>query len=152
MKKAQMALEFVIMLGFIMFVFMFIFSVIVHNVSEAQSDSQRKDLVDIINRIDGEITSALYVRDGYSRIFLLPEYSGNTNYTIHINPLDLISAPPARSTNSEVIVRLHEDYGEPFELVKYYYMVDVNIGKGCNLIEKKSGQSLTFTPLGHYNC
>lgn len=83
-KKAQVAMEFMILVGFLLFVFSMFFV----SINERMSDKaqERKDLIvkQIAVAVQDEINLASQSIDGYEREFKIPIDISGDNYTVGI--------------------------------------------------------------------
>lgn len=84
-KKSQSALEFVILICFVIFFFSVIFLIINEKYSLKVREDQDRVLNNIINNIGNEINLASRAGDGYSRTFLVPESILGKKYEINIS-------------------------------------------------------------------
>lgn len=83
-KKAQIGIEFIIIMGAVMF-FITIFFVIIQNNTEEKT-YRRENIIakEIAITVQNEIDLALQSIDGYSRSFDIPNKVGNIDYEINI--------------------------------------------------------------------
>jgi len=82
--KAQTSIEFLILIGFILFFFVIFFVAI--NMNMQNKIEQREELLikEIAVSVQDEISLAIKSSDGYSREFQIPEKLGNKDYEINI--------------------------------------------------------------------
>lgn len=138
MRKAQTAVEFLVLMGFMVLVFAMFFVVIGQRAAERNRQAQHDELVSVAETIRQEAILAYRVRDGYERVFELPTQIGGQSYTVTLWP-----APPAKP--SEVLVRAGE-----FE---YFLFLPVNlstpsrIAPGYNRVTKNAGDNITISPI-----
>ncbi len=85
MRRAQTAMEFVILIGFMLFVFTTFFLVIQERSSIIKQEIYRRDLDGVAQLITNEIALAQQVRFGYIREFTLPLKLSGENYTVTLN-------------------------------------------------------------------
>lgn len=83
-EKSQTAIEFMILIGFVLFFFTVFFLAIGGNMSDKLREKKNLDIKDIALTVQDEINLALQSSDGYSRNFTLPEKIGNEDYDIDI--------------------------------------------------------------------
>src|SRR3989344_4387704 len=84
-KRAQSAIEFMIVIGAVLFFFLsFVYSI---GLQKAEDIQEKKDLQvkDIILSVKDEINLASEASDGYGRYFIIPEkVSGYIDYSISV--------------------------------------------------------------------
>src|SRR4030042_444948 len=83
-KGLQTSLEFVIMLGFVLFFFFIFLFVVQSNMYDKAEQRTGLQLKAIASDAQSEINLALEAGDGYSREFEIPEKVGNRDYDIQI--------------------------------------------------------------------
>jgi hypothetical protein len=83
-KKSQTAIEFVILVGFILFFFSIFFLFINERVSKKINEEQDMKVKDIAITVKDEINLALESTNGYNREFILPEKIGKKDYKINV--------------------------------------------------------------------
>jgi len=119
--KGQSAMEFMILTGFLLFMFAIILGIVSSNTS---SLNRKREIIlgeDLVTKVQKEINLAARVLDGYSREFKLPQKLGSKDYTIAIAGQEVIA-----STDKQDFWRTI-----PF--------VVGNLGKGKNKIIKING-------------
>ena len=80
--KAQVALEFVLLIGIVMMVF-FVFEIFVReHLSDMQSDTDYYQLKDIALSVQTELNKAVTLEDGYHRTFEIPTNLDGDEYNI----------------------------------------------------------------------
>jgi len=124
MKKAQSAIEFVILIAFILFFFIIFLSIIYENTYEKNKDRKNLLIREIALGVQGEINLALESSDGYSRNFAVPEKADNEEYTINI-------------TEGMVYVKT---YDGKHAIALPVANVTGNIQKGSNTIKKENNE------------
>lgn len=82
--KAQFAIEFVILIAFMLLIFLGFISVITSKILEAKENERQKIAEDIAALAKNEIDLAKSATDGYSRNFGLPGKVEGNSYTIQI--------------------------------------------------------------------
>ena len=120
--KCQGAMEFLILAGFLLFMFIMIFGVISSNTSDI---SRKRDILrgeDLVTKVQKEVNLAAKVVDGYYREFQLPQKIGSKNYTIRIVENEVIA-----STDKNDFWRVIPN-------------MTGNITKGTNRINKTNGK------------
>ncbi len=83
-KKSQTAIEFVILVGFILFFFSIFFLFINEKISVKINEEQNMKVKDIALTVKDEINLALESTNGYHREFMLPEKIGKKDYKINV--------------------------------------------------------------------
>lgn len=84
MKKAQTAIEFILLMGFILFFFVTFLGVLNKNQYEKTYEQQRIALKNNVENIQKEITMAWKSSNGYQRKFSIPEKILNLEYNVSI--------------------------------------------------------------------
>lgn len=82
-KKAQSAIEFVILIGTILFFILGLMLVFQQKVSQEGLKARNEIIQNLALQIQNEISIAAKSSDGYSREFDLPQLLANKNYTIN---------------------------------------------------------------------
>jgi hypothetical protein len=83
-KKSQTAIEFVILVGFILFFFSVFFLVLNNKISDKLNEEKNMKIKDIALTVKDEINLAIESTNGYHREFYLPEKIGNKDYEINV--------------------------------------------------------------------
>src|SRR3989344_2161499 len=83
-KRAQTAIEFVILVGFILFFFTTFFLAVQGNMSDKIKQKQNLMLKETALAVQDEINLALDSSEGYYREFEVPEKIGNQDYDISL--------------------------------------------------------------------
>lgn len=83
-KRAQSAIEFIIILGFLMVGFTVFFLIIEKDRIAKTSELQNAQIKEIGLNLKSEIDLAFESSDGYVREFELPKYTYGDNYTIRV--------------------------------------------------------------------
>src|SRR3989344_6539539 len=121
--KAQFAVEFVILLAFMFFLFLGILAIISAKIFEAKEDEIQLIAENIATLVTSEVDTAKPLSDGYTRTFSIPNKIKGNDYQIGI--ID----------NRELIVNyLDKEY--------VYFLpekVEGNVGRGINRIRKLNG-------------
>ena len=123
-EKAQTAIEFVILVGFILFFFTIFFISIQENMSDKLSEKQNLMLKQTALTIQDEINLALDSSDGYSREFNVPEKIGNRDYDVSLVE-DMV-----------YLKTQDEKYAMALPIAK----VTGQVVKGKNIIKKENGE------------
>jgi hypothetical protein len=120
-KKAQSAIEFIALIGFVLFFFVAFFSVIQYNQTEKYKEKEKLVVQSIGLDIQQEIDLAAQSSDGYSRTFDVPSNVFGNDYQINITGSLLYLS----SENAWVS----------------FYIPNVTgiVKKGYNLIKKQNG-------------
>lgn len=85
LKRSQTAIEFVILVGFVLFFFTVFSLVIQGNMSDKLREKKNLAIKEIALTVQDEINLALESSDGYSREFKIPKNLNGQNYEITIN-------------------------------------------------------------------
>jgi len=120
--KCQVALEFMLLVGFLLFIFVIVLGIVSANTSYM---FKKKEIIigeDIATKVEKEINLAANVLDGYSRKFTLPQKLANKEYTIYI-------------AGNEVIV-----HTEKQDFWRVIPLVIGNLSNGENTIKKTNGK------------
>ncbi len=119
--KGQVAMEFMILSGVLLFVFIIMLGIISSNMAYTNKKKVNLYGEDVLTKVQKEINLASRVLDGYSREFYLPQKLGTKNYSISI-------------FNDEVVISTDvEDFWRKIP------NVTGNIQKGTNTISKSNG-------------
>jgi hypothetical protein len=123
-KKGQSAVEFMILIGTVIFFFVLFFVSINESIGDKVSERKNIAIKEIASSVQDEINIALKSSDGYSRQFKVPYDINGAEYKINI-------------TGEMVYVRTSDN--------KYAIALPVpamtgHIIKGDNLIKKEAGQ------------
>ena len=124
MAKAQSAIEFIILIAFMFFFFILLFSIIYENTSEKNKDRKNLLVKEIALGVQDEINLALGSSEGYSRNFAVPEKVDNQEYTINI---------------TEGLVYVKTDDGK-YSMALPVANVTGNIQKGNKKIKKENNE------------
>src|SRR5438034_466538 len=85
MKKAQTAMEFLVLTMFMVFVFTGFFFVVQQRASTANQEARQSEIEAAADVVNQEVANAFRVQDGYQRIFETPLTINNEPYTMTIN-------------------------------------------------------------------
>ncbi len=123
-NKAQGAVEFIIILGGVLFFFLVFFAAIQSNVSEKNLEKEKIITQNIALDVQDEINLAAESSEGYYREFSIPENVLGKNYEINI-------------IENFVYVKMGK-------ISVSYKIANItgNIQKGVNIIEKQNGEIL----------
>ena len=83
-KKAQSAVELIIVMGFLIFFFIIFIGVIQGKIQEKTEEKKTIIIKDIVKTVQEEINLATKSSDGYKREFKIPEKIINDDYEISI--------------------------------------------------------------------
>ena len=113
--RAQVGMEFVIIVGAVMFFTALFLLVVQQDTSEESYKKENILLKNIALTVQNEINLAVESSDGYLREFNLPEKAGNLNYEITIdNKIIYIKTTPLRHAltvpSPEVIGNVNKTY------------------------------------------
>jgi len=123
--KSQTAVEFMIIIAFIMFSFSIFFLVIYENMSSKQREQQNNLVKDTALTIQDEINLASHSTDGYYREFEIPEKLGSKNYSAEILE-DMIYVKTSDEKNA-IALPVPKITGQ--------------VVKGTNIIKKEDGET-----------
>ncbi len=123
-KKAQAAIEFIILVSVILFFFTIFFMLIQENMSDKIQERQNLELKEIGITFQNEINLASKAGDGYYREFKIPDKIGNKDYTISITE-NMVYLKTSDNKNA-VAFPVLDINGQPL--------------KGTNKIEKQQGE------------
>jgi hypothetical protein len=122
--KSQSAIEFMIILGFILIAFTVFFIVINETMEDKIDERMNLQLKEIARIVQEEIILASKSSDGYKREFNIPTSLNGINYQINV-------------TDGMIYIRT-EDLDEALSLRATPIIGDVRIGE--NIIKKQGGQ------------
>lgn len=123
-KKSQSAIEFLILVGFVLFFFTVFFLTIQENMSDKIKQRTNLAMKDIALAVQNEITLASKASEGYSREFKIPEKINSRDYKINITE-NLVS-----------IKTLDNKYAMALPVAT----ATGQITKGINIIKKENGE------------
>lgn len=83
-KKAQAAIEFLIIIGFALFFFTIFLMTIQISTNEKTREKQNLIIINFAKSIQDELNIALEASNGYERNFNLPEKIGTLDYTLQL--------------------------------------------------------------------
>ena len=84
MSKGQMALEFVVLVAFLLFIFLGLFTLMSYRMTEVTIQKQDAEVRAILTSITAEIDIAQKTMDGYQRTFVLPLSAHGQEYSLEI--------------------------------------------------------------------
>jgi hypothetical protein len=119
--KSQAALEFLILVGIVLFVFTIMIGVVSSRTTDIYKKRGAIIADDIVTKVQKEVNLASRVLDGYSRDFSIPQKIGKENYSISI-------------TGNEVVLSTEKE-----DFWRIIPNVVGNITKGSNTIRKTNG-------------
>jgi len=96
-KKGQTAIEFLVLMGFLLFFFAGFFLIIQGNLGEKIQENQNLLVQDVAAAIQTEINLAWQSSEGYLRVFKISEKIGNLDYEASITEGDVY----VRTTNGK---------------------------------------------------
>lgn len=82
--KAQSAIEFIILIGAVLFIFISLSLVFQQNLQEKNYEKRNQEIFNIAKSVQQEIDIASLAADGYQRTFELPNKIINADYNITI--------------------------------------------------------------------
>jgi len=119
--KAQSAMEFLMLVGILLFIFVMFYVVVFERIQRLNDEKAILLGEDVATKVQKEILLAAQVSDGYQRTFRLPQKIEGMNYTIQVS-------------GKEVTVKTPKT-----EVVKIIPEVVGNITKEINRINKTNG-------------
>ena len=122
-KKAQSAIEFLIIVSAVLFIFLGLLYGVQYNIGEKIRDRNNLEIKELALTVQEEINLAASSTDGYERNFNIPDEIVNRDYEINI-------------TDGFVYVRTND--GE-FALALPVQNVNGDVIKGNNFIRKRDG-------------
>ena len=138
MRTGQTALEFMVLLGFMLIVFTSFFYVVKERSEVSTQQARYVELITVSEIVQEEVTIANRVKDGYRRVFDLPKTIGGAPYTIL---LDGRSEITVRTIDREYFVFLPTNItAMPGNLPS------APLVTGKNVIQKRNG-SVSITPI-----
>jgi hypothetical protein len=110
--RSQIALQFVVIVGILLFVVISIFGIVSNRSAE---ENQEKILIqahDIISAVQKEIVIGSTVLDGYSRKFSIPSKIGGYDYSLYI-PVTSNSTLVLNILNNDFTKKIPPIHGQP---------------------------------------
>ena len=129
-RKAQYAIEFVVLTTFMFFVFIAVFIVIEQHMASRSEDATDQSANAVMNTVLSELRIAESVSDGYFRQFTLPTNVNGEDYMINIST--------GAGDSSEIVLK-YGNSKEKIYFLEYYVSNASTIGIGYNNISKNSG-------------
>jgi hypothetical protein len=122
-RKSQSSIEFVILVGFILFFFVIFLLIIQENLSVKKYQSQSFEIKELALNIQNELNLALEASEGYQRQFRIPAQIAGLDYEVNI-------------TQGMVYIRTQNQ--------KHALALPVpdsvgDVSKGVNIIKKQNG-------------
>lgn len=125
-KRGQSALEFLILVGAVLFFFTGFFIIIQQQIAFKKFEEINRDFKDVAENVQEEINLAKSASDGYMRDFEVPETVNGLNYEINI---------------SDDLIFIKSESGK-YALSLPVSNVTGDLVKGSNSIQKVSGEVL----------
>ena len=122
-RTGQSSMEFVVLFGFTMFLFIVFFILIQKSSFSALTAQKQARMDQLKSMISSEFDIAAKASYGYSRTFIIPDTIDGTNYTIELDD------------NQEIVVM----QGGVESVTFLHTPIIGNISKGANLISKPFG-------------
>jgi hypothetical protein len=126
LRKSQSAIEFVIMIGFVLMFFSVFLLIIQENTANKLEEKNRLIVNELAAEIQDEVNLALEASDGYLREFSIPEKVANRDYDVSL---------------AEGFVYLNTTDGK-YALALPIPEVNGTIQNGTNMIRKENGAIL----------
>ncbi len=120
MRKAQSALEFIILAAFMLGVFLLFFAGLSSQIVDVQVQRDEEVVVDLSTTVVNELMLARNSLSGYQRSFFLPQTIGRENYTLTV------------LNQSELIIR----YKENNYVTTLPFAINGSVYKGENIVYK----------------
>ena len=127
-KQSQSSIEFMILVGFVLFAFTIFLAFIYEDISDNIIKSNNRELLDVAKIIKEEVDLAYKSSDGYQRVFKIPYKIGNLDYEINITE-DLVYI---KTENGK--------YSASIPVKRINYSGSSGLIKGDNIIEKINGE------------
>lgn len=131
MRKAQVSMEFVLLMSFMILAFTVVFVVVQQKASEIQNNITGNQAEEISNIMKNEVEMAHLATNGYKREFWIPDYINGEPYTLKINDY------------SEMVINYKD------QTYVLFLVTNITGGiagqKGYHIIEKNGG-NITITP------
>ena len=121
-KKSQASVEFLIITGFVLFIFTSFFIAINESSSDKINQRQNTAVQEVALTIQDEINLAFKSSDGYSRNFKIPDKINSQEYSVNI-------------TDNVVYVKTNDN---KYALALPVKKINGTIQKGENLIQKQN--------------
>src|SRR3989344_5227719 len=83
-SRAQSSVEFLILAGFMTFIFLVFLAAIGGQIIDAQRTRDDNIAYDIMDTVEEELNLAQSALNGYERIFTMPDSVNNVNYSIRL--------------------------------------------------------------------
>lgn len=80
MKKSQSAIEFIILIGAVLFIFLTLSLIFQQNLQEKNAKKRNQEIFNLAKSVQQEIDLATVSSDGYQRTFTLPNKIINADY------------------------------------------------------------------------
>jgi len=118
-KNAQSAIEFVILVGFILFAFTAFFLVIQENISDELREKKDLAIREVALTVQDEINLALETSEGYYREFKIPERIINQDYEINIiDDMVYVRTKDGRNAISLPVANVTGDVNIPLNIIR----------------------------------
>jgi len=105
-RRAQAAIEFLVLFGFMLIVFTVFFLIIEQRSAQRQERAELAELAAIGAAVREEVALATRVHDGYNRTFLLPAAVSRGSYTLSLAPASLPTELAISDGQDEFVVFL----------------------------------------------
>jgi len=129
--KAQSSLEFAVLCGMFMIMFVAFFFILSDRMIDFQNQKMERAAYDLMYKVQNELNMALKVHDGYNRTFWLPLQLYGQNYTINISP----------SETELFVVYYNRTY---VQVIFVNLTSDSAVVKGKNRIQKFAGNITVY--------
>lgn len=83
-KKAQFAMEFILLIGFMLMISVGFFAIVNYKMVEEEEKGKQQAVENIASLIDNEVKLAKSVNDGYKKTFNLPKKIDGNDYGVRI--------------------------------------------------------------------
>src|SRR3989338_10231088 len=142
MAKGQAALEFMLLLTFMFFLFVSFFAVIQGKLADALEGKSRQALIDQATLVYNDIKTASVMEDGFQKIISLPKTINGLSYTAQVHG--------SSNTQIELVLKYEQEqnYDSSFTLPKNIQFTPtgksnyLDLGVGTDICLKKDNGKL----------
>jgi hypothetical protein len=118
-KKSQSAIEFIIVVGFVIFIFFAILLIENESITSKNKDKDNAIIKNIVMNVQDEIMLASKSNDGYQRKFIVPVDLNGKRYLINISDgLIYARTTDLRTTMAIPIINISGDVKEGINTIK----------------------------------
>ncbi len=144
MRKGQSGVEFIVLLGFLILVFMGFAYIIQERIVEQQQANQRDLYIQLADKIERELLLASRVRPGYGREFEIPVALNGQDYNVTLEGKDtlvirsngeeyirFLSVNVSLSPTGEPRLLVNESMSTPKIIIRKNMWGDIYINRTC---------------------